>query len=135
MCGYKTWTKWKHLGTSRDLRLTHEQRHNMQAVDVSISQRSGIFIGNGIAAPAGWKDGRMTFGANYGNGMRANIYCRAKVNAVDFEALNRERGDSITREERKRMGQNSIHLLVMKISTKIESSTVGARDATATNCT
>ncbi|KAH9958799.1 hypothetical protein BGW80DRAFT_1465121 [Lactifluus volemus] len=39
--------EWEHIGTSRDLRLTREQRHNSQAVDMAIAQRSEIFIGNG----------------------------------------------------------------------------------------
>jgi hypothetical protein len=40
--------EWEHIGTSRDLRLTREQRHNSQAVDMAIAQRSEIFIGNGV---------------------------------------------------------------------------------------
>ncbi|KAH9966164.1 hypothetical protein BGW80DRAFT_1230443 [Lactifluus volemus] len=41
--------EWEHIGTSRDLRLTREQRHNSQAVDMAIAQRSEIFIGNGFS--------------------------------------------------------------------------------------
>jgi hypothetical protein len=40
--------EWEHIGTSRDLRLTGEQRHNSQAVDMAISQRSEVFLGNGV---------------------------------------------------------------------------------------
>ena len=40
--------EWEHIGTNRDLRLTREQRHNSQAVDMAIAQRSEIFIGNGV---------------------------------------------------------------------------------------
>jgi hypothetical protein len=40
--------EWEHIRTSRDLRLTREQRHNSQAVDMAIAQRSEIFIGNGV---------------------------------------------------------------------------------------
>ncbi|KAH9960226.1 hypothetical protein BGW80DRAFT_1365369 [Lactifluus volemus] len=35
-------------GTSRDLRLTREQRHNSQAVDMAIAQWSEIFVSNGV---------------------------------------------------------------------------------------
>jgi hypothetical protein len=40
--------EWEHIGTSRDLRLTGEQRHNSQAVDMAIAQRSEVFLGNGV---------------------------------------------------------------------------------------
>lgn len=40
--------KWEHIGTSRDLRLTGEQRHNSQAVDMAVAQRAEVFIGNGV---------------------------------------------------------------------------------------
>jgi hypothetical protein len=40
--------EWEHIGTSRDLRLTGEQRHNSQAVDMAVAQRAEVFIGNGV---------------------------------------------------------------------------------------
>ena len=40
--------EWAHIGTSRDLRLTREQRHNSQAVDMAVAQRAEVFIGNGV---------------------------------------------------------------------------------------
>jgi hypothetical protein len=39
---------WKHITTSRDLRLTREQQHNGQMVDMAIAQRAEVFIGNGV---------------------------------------------------------------------------------------
>jgi hypothetical protein len=41
-------SEWEQIGTSRDLRLTGEQRHNSQAVDMAIAQRAEVFIGNGV---------------------------------------------------------------------------------------
>ena len=40
--------EWVHIGTSRDLHLTGEQRHNSQAVDMAVAQRAEVFIGNGV---------------------------------------------------------------------------------------
>jgi hypothetical protein len=40
--------EWEHIGTSRDLRLTGEQKHNSQAVDMAIAQRAEVSIGNGV---------------------------------------------------------------------------------------
>ena len=40
--------EWQHIGTSRDLRLTGEQKHNSQALDMAIAQRAEAFIGNGV---------------------------------------------------------------------------------------
>ena len=40
--------EWENIGTSRDLRLTGEQKHNSQAVDMAIAQRADVFIGNGV---------------------------------------------------------------------------------------
>jgi hypothetical protein len=40
--------QWEHIGTSRDLRLTGEQRHNSQAMDMAVAQRAEVFIGNGV---------------------------------------------------------------------------------------
>ena len=40
--------EWEHIWTSRDLRLTGEQKHNSQAVDMAIAQRAEVFIGNGV---------------------------------------------------------------------------------------
>jgi hypothetical protein len=40
--------KWEHIGTTRDLQLTREQRHNSQAVDMAIAQRAEVFLGNGV---------------------------------------------------------------------------------------
>jgi hypothetical protein len=44
----KVWTGGEHIGTGRDLRLTGEQKHNSQAVDMVIAQRAKVFIGNGV---------------------------------------------------------------------------------------
>ena len=33
---------------SHDLRLTGEQKHNLQAVDMGIAQRPEVFVGNGV---------------------------------------------------------------------------------------
>ncbi len=41
-------SEWEHIGTSRDLRLTGEQKHNSQAVDMAVAQRAEVFIGNGV---------------------------------------------------------------------------------------
>ncbi|KAI9453286.1 hypothetical protein F5148DRAFT_1233692 [Russula earlei] len=41
--------EWDHIGTSRDLRLTREQRHNSQALDMAVAQRAEVFIGNGFS--------------------------------------------------------------------------------------
>ncbi|KAH9012602.1 hypothetical protein EDB83DRAFT_2233677 [Lactarius deliciosus] len=40
--------EWTHIGTSRDLRLTREQQHNAQAVDMAVAQRAEVFLGNGV---------------------------------------------------------------------------------------
>jgi len=40
--------QWEQITTSRDLRLTREQRHNGQAIDMAIGQRAEVFIGNGV---------------------------------------------------------------------------------------
>ncbi|KAH9960232.1 hypothetical protein BGW80DRAFT_1484786 [Lactifluus volemus] len=42
--------EWEHIGTSRDLRLTRERRHNFQVVDMAIAQRSEVFLGNGFSS-------------------------------------------------------------------------------------
>ena len=40
--------EWEHIVTSRDLRLTGEQRRNSQAVDMAVAQRAEVFLGNGV---------------------------------------------------------------------------------------
>jgi hypothetical protein len=40
---------WTHMGTSRDLRLTREQKHNAQAMDMAIAQRADVFLGTGVS--------------------------------------------------------------------------------------
>lgn len=40
--------EWEQIGTSRDLRLTGEQKHNSPAMDMAIAQRAEVFIGNGV---------------------------------------------------------------------------------------
>ncbi|KAH9023701.1 hypothetical protein EDB84DRAFT_1508301 [Lactarius hengduanensis] len=40
--------EWTHIGTSRDLRLTREQQHNAQAMDMAVAQRAEVFLGNGV---------------------------------------------------------------------------------------
>jgi len=40
--------EWEHIGTSRDLRLTGEQKHNSQALDMAVAQRAEVFIGTGV---------------------------------------------------------------------------------------
>ncbi|KAH9958137.1 hypothetical protein BC827DRAFT_617814 [Russula dissimulans] len=42
--------EWEHIGTSRDLRLTREQRHNSQVLDMAVAQRAEVFIGNGFSS-------------------------------------------------------------------------------------
>jgi len=42
--------EWEHIGSSRDLRLTREQRHNSQAMDMAVAQRAEVFIGNGFSS-------------------------------------------------------------------------------------
>ncbi|KAF8496238.1 hypothetical protein F5888DRAFT_1794754 [Russula emetica] len=42
--------EWEHIGTSRDLRLTGEQKHNSQALDMAVAQRAEVFIGNGFSS-------------------------------------------------------------------------------------
>ncbi|KAH9960224.1 hypothetical protein BGW80DRAFT_1256285 [Lactifluus volemus] len=42
--------EWEHIGTSRDLRLARERRHNFQVVDMAIAQRSEVFLGNGFSS-------------------------------------------------------------------------------------
>ncbi|KAI0289296.1 hypothetical protein BC826DRAFT_1032786 [Russula brevipes] len=41
---------WVHIGTSRDLNLTKEQRHNSQAMDMAVAQRAEVFVGNGFSS-------------------------------------------------------------------------------------
>jgi len=41
-------SEWEHIGTSRNLLLTSEQKHNSQAVDMAVAQRAEVFIGNGV---------------------------------------------------------------------------------------
>ncbi len=41
--------EWTHIGTSRDLRLTREQQHNAQAMDMAVAQRADVFLGNGVS--------------------------------------------------------------------------------------
>ena len=41
--------EWTHIGTSRDLHLTREQRHNAQAMDMAVAQLSDVFLGNGVS--------------------------------------------------------------------------------------
>lgn len=40
--------EWEHIATSRDLRLTREQQHNAQAMDMAVAQRAEVFLGNGV---------------------------------------------------------------------------------------
>jgi hypothetical protein len=42
--------EWAHIGTSRDLRLTREQLHNAQAMDMAVAQRAEVFLGNGFSS-------------------------------------------------------------------------------------
>ncbi|KAI0245909.1 hypothetical protein BJV78DRAFT_229049 [Lactifluus subvellereus] len=42
--------EWERIGTSRDLRLTVEQRHNSHAVDMAVAQRAEVFIGTGFSS-------------------------------------------------------------------------------------
>jgi hypothetical protein len=42
--------EWTHIGTSRDLRLTKEQQHNAQAMDMAVAQRAEVFLGNGFSS-------------------------------------------------------------------------------------
>jgi hypothetical protein len=38
---------WTHISTSRDLRLTLEQKHNAQAMDMAVVQLADVFLGKG----------------------------------------------------------------------------------------
>ena len=40
---------WMHIGTSRDLLLTREQKNNAQAMDMAVAQLADVFIGNGVS--------------------------------------------------------------------------------------
>ena len=42
--------EWKSVQTSRDLRLSWEQKYVAQAIDMMIAQRADVFIGNGVSA-------------------------------------------------------------------------------------
>jgi hypothetical protein len=42
---------WAHIGTSRDLNMTKEQRHNAHAMDMAVAQRAEVFLGNGVRGP------------------------------------------------------------------------------------
>ncbi|KAH9178049.1 hypothetical protein EDB89DRAFT_1300648 [Lactarius sanguifluus] len=42
--------EWAHIGTSRDLRLSREQQHNAQAMDMAVAQRAEVFLGNGFSS-------------------------------------------------------------------------------------
>ncbi|KAI0270422.1 hypothetical protein BC834DRAFT_967221 [Gloeopeniophorella convolvens] len=42
--------RWANIGTSRDVRLTGEQRHNAQAMDMAAAQRAEVFLGNGFSS-------------------------------------------------------------------------------------
>jgi len=54
---------WQHISTSRDLRLTREQRHNGQAIDMAVAQRAEVFLGNGVSfAPTFFSSFRRTCG-------------------------------------------------------------------------
>ncbi len=61
---------WEHITTSRDLRLTREQRHNGQTVDMAIAQRAEVFIGNGV---------RFVVLFFFGDGSGANRIARCLV--------------------------------------------------------
>lgn len=39
---------WEHIGSSRDLRLTWEQKFVAQALDMYVAQRAQVLIGNGV---------------------------------------------------------------------------------------
>lgn len=42
-------TEWDHVGSSRDLKLTWEQKFVAQALDMYVAQRAQVFIGNGVS--------------------------------------------------------------------------------------
>ncbi len=39
---------WKHIATSRDLRLTREQQRVGQGIDMAVAQRAEVFLGTGV---------------------------------------------------------------------------------------
>ena len=41
---------WTHIGSSRELVLTPEQKYVAQAVDVLVAQRAQVFVGNGVSS-------------------------------------------------------------------------------------
>ena len=49
--------KWNQISSSRDLKLSWEQKYVAQTVDMMIGQRAQVFIGNGVRLFS------MTFGA------------------------------------------------------------------------
>ena len=40
---------WEHIGSSRDLSLTWEQKYVAQALDMLVAQKAQVFIGNGVS--------------------------------------------------------------------------------------
>ena len=40
---------WNHISSSLDLKLTKEQTHVSQAVDMAIAERATVFLGNGVS--------------------------------------------------------------------------------------
>lgn len=40
---------WDHIGSSRDLKMTWEQKFVAQALDMYVAQRAQVFLGNGVS--------------------------------------------------------------------------------------
>lgn len=41
--------KWKRISSSRELKVTWEQRYVVQSIDMVVGQRADVFIGNGVS--------------------------------------------------------------------------------------
>ena len=41
--------KWKQISSSRELRVTWEQKYVVQSIDMVVGQRADVFIGNGVS--------------------------------------------------------------------------------------
>jgi len=43
--------KWKQISSSRELKVTWEQKYVVQSIDMAVGQRADVFIGNGVSRP------------------------------------------------------------------------------------
>ena len=47
---------WDHVGSSRDLKMTWEEKFVAQALDMYVAQRAQVFIGNGVSVPCSYRN-------------------------------------------------------------------------------